>query len=172
MLTLPNNPLRYLAVIIFTLSMISVSQAQYDRAQDGSILNVDADSPVVTPIETMSLFIDSFNSADVTALNEITASPFSLLIGEDRYVSDKYGDFLDFQALQNNGWSYSKINSLELIYEDSETSMVHMNFSRYGADDQVILNASANYLLMNYDNNWKIKGYSTKISKADLLQQK
>tara|TARA_B100000787_G_scaffold37706_1_gene26602 strand:+ start:726 stop:1238 length:513 start_codon:yes stop_codon:yes gene_type:complete len=158
MLTLLNNPLRCLAVIIFSLSMISVSQAQSDRAQDGSILDVDAGSPVVTPTETISLYVDSFNSADVTALNEITASPFFWLKGEDRYVYDKFGDSVDFQVLQHNGWSYSKINSLELIYEDSETSMVHMNFSRYGADDQVILTASANYLLMNYDNNWKIKG--------------
>jgi len=158
MLTLLNNPLRCLAVIIFSLSMISVSQAQSDRAQDGSILDVDAGSPVVTPTETISLYVGSFNSADVTALNEITASPFFWLKGEDRYVYDKFGDSVDFQVLQHNGWSYSKINSLELIYEDSETSMVHMNFSRYGADDQVILTASANYLLMNYDNNWKIKG--------------
>jgi len=166
MLTLLNHPLRCLAVIIFSLSMISVSQAQSDRAQDGSILDVDAGSPVVTPTETISLYVDSFNSADVTALNEITASPFFWLKGEDRYVYDKFGDSVDFQVLQHNGWSYSKINSLELIYEDSETSMVHMNFSRYGADDQVILTASANYLLMNYDNNWKIKGgfSPTKIS--------
>ena len=166
MLTLLNNPLRCLAVIIFSLSMISVSQAQSDRAQDGSILDVDAGSPVVTPTETISLYVDSFNSADVTALNEITASPFFWLKGEDRYVYDKFGNSVDFQVLQHNGWSYSKINSLELIYEDSETSMVHMNFSRYGADDQVILTASANYLLMNYDNNWKIKGgfSPTKIS--------
>ena len=166
MLTLLNHPLRCLAVIIFSLSMISVSQSQSDRAQDGSILDVDAGSPVVTPTETISLYVDSFNSADVTALNEITASPFFWLKGEDRYVYDKFGDSVDFQVLQHNGWSYSKINSLELIYEDSETSMVHMNFSRYGADDQVILTASANYLLMNYDNNWKIKGgfSPTKIS--------
>ena len=166
MLTLLNHPLRCLAVIIFSLSMISVSQAQSDRAQDASILDVDAGSPVVTPTETISLYVDSFNSADVTALNEITASPFFWLKGEDRYVYDKFGDSVDFQVLQHNGWSYSKINSLELIYEDSETSMVHMNFSRYGADDQVILTASANYLLMNYDNNWKIKGgfSPTKIS--------
>ena len=129
-------------------------------------IELNTKSPERTPTETVSLYVDRFNSADVTALNEITASPFFWLRGEDKNVYDKYGDSVDFQALQNNGWSYSKINSLELIYEDSETSMVHMNFSRYGADDQVILTASANYLLMNYYNNWKIKGgfASTKIS--------
>ena len=129
-------------------------------------IELNTKSPERTPTETISVYVDSFNSADVTALNEITASPFFWLRGEDKNVYDKYSDSVDFQALQNNGWSYSKINSLELIYEDSETSMVHMNFSRYGADDQVILTASANYLLMNYDDNWKIKGgfAPTKIS--------
>ena len=128
-------------------------------------IELNTKSPERTPTETVSLYVDSFNSADVTALNEITASPFFWLRGEDKNVYDKYGDSVDFQALQNNGWSYSKINSLELIYEDSDTSMVHMNFSRYGADDQVILTASANYLLINFDDNWKIKGgfASTKI---------
>jgi hypothetical protein len=121
-------------------------------------IELDANSPERTPTETVSLYVDNFNNANVKALNEITASPFFWLRGEANNVYDKYGDSVDFQALQNSGWSYSKINSLELIYEDSETSMVHMNFSRYGADDQVIVTASANYLLMIYDDNWKIKG--------------
>ena len=129
-------------------------------------IELNTKSPERTPTETVSLYVDNFNSANVKALNETTASPFFWLLGEEKNVYDKYGDSIDFQALQNNGWSYSKINSLELIYEDSETSMVNMNFSRYGADDQVILTASANYLLMNYDDNWKIKGgfAPTKIS--------
>ena len=132
----------------------------------GAEIELNTKSPERTPTETVAVYVDSFNSADVTALNEITASPFFWLRGEDKNVYDKYGDSVDFQALQDDGWSYSKINSLELIYEDSETSMVHMNFSRYGADDQVILTASANYLLMNYDDNWKLKGgfAPTKIS--------
>ena len=129
------------------------------------LIELDTNSTERTPTETVSQYVDSFNSADVPALNEITASPFFWLRGKDKNVYDKYGDSIDFQALQNNGWSYSKINSLELIYEDSKTSMVHMNFSRYDADDQVILTASANYLLINFDDNWKIKGgfASTKI---------
>ena len=121
-------------------------------------IELDGNSPERTPTETVSLYVDNFNNANVKALNEITASPFFWLRGEANNVYDKYGDSVDFQALQNSGWSYSKINSLELIYEDSETSMVHLNFSRYGADDQVIVTASANYLLMIYDDNWKIKG--------------
>ena len=129
-------------------------------------IEIDADSPAVTPTETISLYVDNFNNADIKLLNETTASPFFWLRGTERNVYDSYGDSVDFDRLQSDGWSYSKINSLELIYEDAETSMVNMNFSRYGRDDQVILTASANYLLINYDGIWKIKGgfAPTKIS--------
>ena len=121
-------------------------------------VQTDADSPEITPTETISLYVDNFNNADIKLLNETTASPFFWLRGTERNVYDSYGDSVDFDGLRSDGWSYSKINSLELIYEDPETSMVNMNFSRYGGDDQVILTASANYLLINYDGIWKIKG--------------
>ena len=121
-------------------------------------VQMDADSPEITPTETISLYVDNFNNADIKLLNETTASPFFWLRGTERNVYDSYGDSADFEGLRSDGWSYSKINSLELIYEDPETSMVNMNFSRYGGDDQVILTASANYFLINYDGIWKIKG--------------
>ena len=121
-------------------------------------VQMDKGSPSVTPTETISIYIDNFNNADIKLLNESTASPFFWLRGTERNVYDSYGDSIDFDGLRSDGWSYSKINSLELIYEDPETSMVNMNFSRYGGDDQVILTASANYFLMNYDGVWKIKG--------------
>ena len=121
-------------------------------------VQMDKGSPSVTPTETISIYIDNFNNADIKLLNETTASPFFWLRGTERNVYDSYGDSVDFDGLRSDGWSYSKINSLELIYEDPETSMVNMNFSRYGGDDQVILTASANYFLINYDGIWKIKG--------------
>ncbi len=71
---------------------------------------------------------------------------------------DKYGDSVDFVRLRSKGWRYSKINSLELIYEDDKTAMVYMNFSRYNANDEVILTSEVNYLLVNNAYKWKIKG--------------
>ena len=121
-------------------------------------VQTDADSPEITPTETISLYVDNFNNADIKLLNDTTASPFFWLRGTERNVYDSYGDSADFEGLRSDGWSYSKINSLELIYEDPETSMVNMNFSRYDKDDNVILTASADYFLMNYDGVWKIKG--------------
>jgi len=121
-------------------------------------INDDLDLPEVTPIQTVAQYVEDFNNADIDALNESSGSPFFWLMGDEKNVYDKYGDSVDFARLRSKGWSYSKINSLELIYEDDKTAMVYMNFSRYNASDEVILTAGVNYLLVNNAYKWKIKG--------------
>jgi hypothetical protein len=121
-------------------------------------INDDLDSPAVTPIQTVAQYVEDFNNADLDALNEGSGSPFFWLMGDEKNVYDKYGESVDFVRLRSKGWSYSKINSLELIYEDDKTAMVYMNFSRYSANDEVILTSEVNYLLVNNAYKWKIKG--------------
>ncbi|MBT7947224.1 MAG: hypothetical protein HN723_04705 [Porticoccaceae bacterium] len=121
-------------------------------------INDDLDSPAVTPIQTVAQYVQDFNNADLDALNEGSGSPFFWLMGDEKNVYDKYGESVDFVRLRSKGWSYSKINSLELIYEDDKTAMVYMNFSRYSANDEVILTSEVNYLLVNNAYKWKIKG--------------
>ena len=121
-------------------------------------INDDLDSPAVTPIQTVAQYVEDFNNADLDALNESSGSPFFWLMGDEKNVYDKYGESVDFVRLRSKGWSYSKINSLELIYEDDKTAMVYMNFSRYNANDEVILTSEVNYLLVNNAYKWKIKG--------------
>ena len=121
-------------------------------------INDDLDLPEVTPIQTVAQYVEDFNNADLDALNESSGSPFFWLMADEKNVYDKYGDSVDFVKLRSKGWSYSKINSLELIYEDDKTAMVYMNFSRYNAKDEVILTSEVNYLLVNNAYKWKIKG--------------
>ncbi len=78
--------------------------------------------------------------------------------GTVKGVYYKYEDFADFQGLRDSGWSYSKINSTEMIYEDPKTAMINWVFSRYDKDDNSTLTQSADYLLINVDGVWKIKG--------------
>ena len=121
-------------------------------------INDDLDLPEATPIQTVAQYVEDFNNADLDALNESSGSPFFWLMADEKNVYDKYGDSVDFVRLRSKGWSYSKINSLELIYEDDKTAMVYMNFSRYNAKDEVILTSEVNYLLVNNAYKWKIKG--------------
>ena len=121
-------------------------------------INDDLDLPEVTPIQMVAQYVEDFNNTDLDALNEGSGSPFFWLMGDEKNVYDKYGDSVDFVRLRSKGWRYSRINSLELIYEDDKTAMVYMNFSRYNANDEVILTSEVNYLLVNNTYKWKIKG--------------
>ena len=68
-----------------------------------------------------------------------------------------YGDAVDFDSLRKTGWSYSKINSLDIIHEDEEISVVKFNFSRLNDIDVVISSIDATQVLVFKENMWKIK---------------
>ena len=58
-------------------------------------------------------------------------------MGGERLLFEKYTDMVDFDIIKATGWSYSKINDTNLLYEDSDTAMINVNFSRYEEDDYV-----------------------------------
>jgi len=110
-----------------------------------------------SPEEALYKYFELFNSADKEAINEASDTPFVFLIGNNKTVSEYYGDSLDFEGLRNQGWAYSKINESELIYADELSAMVDINFSRLSEDDEVLSTTDALYLLVNKDGNWLLK---------------
>ena len=90
------------------------------------------------PEEAVHKFFELFNSTDKAKLNEASDSPFIFLIGNNKTVSENYGDSLDFEGLREQGWAYSKINESELIYSDLISAMVDINFSRISQDKDVL----------------------------------
>ena len=110
-----------------------------------------------TPEETITNYFDAFNSEDLAALDKTFDSPFVLLMGDERIVFKNYTDMVDFETIKASGWSHSKINNTNLLYEDSDTSMIHVNFSRYKEDDSVLTTHDFSYLLVADDVDWKIK---------------
>ena len=66
------------------------------------------------PEEALYQYFELFNSADKDAINEASDSPFVFLIGNNKTVSENYGDSVDFEGLRKQGWSYSIINKSEL----------------------------------------------------------
>ena len=110
-----------------------------------------------SPEEALYKYFELFNSADKEAINEASDTPFVFLIGNNKTVSEYYGDSVDFEGLRNQGWAYSKINESELIYADELSAMVDINFSRLSEDDEVLSTTDALYLLVNKDGNWLLK---------------
>tara|TARA_B100001741_G_scaffold134255_1_gene110607 strand:- start:217 stop:645 length:429 start_codon:yes stop_codon:yes gene_type:complete len=110
-----------------------------------------------SPEEALYKYFELFNRADKEAINKASDSPFVFLIGNNKTVSENYGDSVDFEGLRKQGWAYSKINESELIYADELSAMVDINFSRLSDDDEVLSTTDALYLLVNKDGNWLLK---------------
>tara|TARA_B100000530_G_scaffold325753_1_gene263803 strand:+ start:1439 stop:1867 length:429 start_codon:yes stop_codon:yes gene_type:complete len=109
------------------------------------------------PEEALYKYFELFNSADKEAINEASDSPFVFLIGNNKTVSEYYGDSVDFEGLKKQGWAYSKINESELIYSDELSAMVDVNFSRLNKDEEVLSTTNATYLLINKEGKWLLK---------------
>ena len=109
------------------------------------------------PEEALYKYFELFNSTDKEAINEASDSPFVFLIGNNKTVSEYYGDSVDFEGLRKQGWAYSKINESELIYSDELSAMVDVNFSRLNKDEEVLSTTNATYLLINKEGKWLLK---------------
>ena len=111
-----------------------------------------------SPKEAVTEFFKNFNNEDILAINKNSDSPFIYIMGENTILEEKYSDAINFNGLKKDGWSYSKINTSTVLYNDDDTSMVQVNFSRVDKDNEVILTGDITYLLVNKDGNWKLKG--------------
>ena len=109
------------------------------------------------PEEALYKYFELFNSTDKEGINEASDSPFVFLIGNNKTVSEYYGDSVDFEGLKKQGWAYSKINESKLIYSDELSAMVDVNFSRLNKDEEVLSTTNATYLLINKEDKWLLK---------------
>ena len=110
------------------------------------------------PEEAVKEFFQDFNNEDILAINKNSDSPFIYIMGKNTVLEEKYSDVINFNGLKEDGWSYSKINASKVLYNDGDTSMVQVNFSRLDKNNEIILTSDVTYLLVNKDGNWKLKG--------------
>ena len=109
------------------------------------------------PEKAVYEYFEYFNNSDKDALNNASDSPFIFLIGNNKTVSEKYGDSVNFEGLRQEGWAYSRINDSELIYSDEVSAMVEINFSRFNAKDEALSTTDAIYLLVYKNKKWLLK---------------
>ena len=109
------------------------------------------------PEDLIQSLFEAFNKTDLKKLDELTSSPFIFLVGDKISINNTYSEAVDFDAIKKTGWGYSKINSSEILYEDKYSSQVHINFSRFNKNDQIISTNDVIYTLILNSSNWKIK---------------
>jgi hypothetical protein len=110
------------------------------------------------PKEAVKEFFEDFNNEDILAINTNSDSPFIYIMGKNTVLEEKYSDAINFDGLKKEGWAYSEINKSNLLYDDNDTAMVQVNFSRFNSKDEIILTSDVTYLLVNKDGSWKLKG--------------
>ena len=110
-----------------------------------------------SPEEALYKYFELFNRADKEAINKASDSPFIFLIGNNKNVSEYYGDSVDFEGLRNQGWAYSKINQSKVLYSDEMSAMVDINFSRLSENEEVLSTTDAVYLLVKKKGKWLLK---------------
>ena len=114
-------------------------------------------SDLSAPQVAIEKYFQYFNAKDIESLNSASGQPFIFAAGGEVITWKSYGEALDFEALEDSGWAYSRIHQNELVYEDDMTAMVDINFSRYDSTDAVITTSDVIYLFVNRDGAWKIK---------------
>ena len=120
-------------------------------------LLVSGDLWAESPEDALYKYFELFNIADKEAINKASDSPFVFLIGNNKTVSEYYGDSVDFEGLRNQGWAYSKINESKVLYSDELSAMVDINFSRLSENKEVLSTTDAVYLLVNKKGKWLLK---------------
>ena len=114
-------------------------------------------SDLSAPQAAAERFFQYFNAKDIESLNDASGQPFIFAAGGEVIKWQSYGEALDFEALEESGWAYSRIHQNELVYEDDMTAMVDINFSRYDSTDAVITTSDVIYLFVSRDGAWKIQ---------------
>ena len=110
------------------------------------------------PQEAVKEFFEDFNNEDILAINTNSDSPFIYIMGKNTVLEENYSDAINFDGLKKEGWAYSEINKSNLLYDDDDTAMVQVNFSRLNSKNEIILTSDVTYLLVNKDGSWKLKG--------------
>jgi len=126
----------------------------------GSILLVGSNTltaQTTKPEDLIQSLFEAFNKTDLKKLDELTASPFIFVVGNKISITNTYSEAVDFDAIKKTGWGYSKINSSEILYEDKYSSQVHISFSRFNKNDEVMSTNDVIYTLILNNSNWKIK---------------
>ena len=110
----------------------------------------------LTPQKTVEKFISAFNSMDKKLLNQLWCSPCIFMVGSETNMYKKYSDAVDFEAILNSGWKYTKINWIERQYESEEVALIRFNFSRFCKDNNELNKYTVSHLLRIFENEWKI----------------
>ena len=104
----------------------------------------------------LQYFIEAFNDKNSSVLKTVFNEPL-LRVTAGRITSyTRWNDYIDYQKIESTGWARSVINSSSVPFEDNESAVLKMNFSRLDNKDNLIVRSNVTYLLLKIKGAWKI----------------
>ena len=92
-----------------------------------------------------------------TSLKTVFNEPLlRVTAGENPHSYTRWNDYIDYQKIESTGWARSVINSSSVPFEDNESAVLKMNFSRLDNKDNLIVRSDVTYLLLKVKGAWKI----------------
>ena len=67
------------------------------------------------PERVIQDFFYHFNEMDINKINELWDLPITYFVGDEIIVANSYSGIVNYENLKKEGWSYSKINSIDPI---------------------------------------------------------
>lgn len=114
------NKLQNLILILLFLVGFTSCSSKENGAE--SVQAIKQEASIQTFIDD---FLKAFNNADISKIDELSASPFVFYVGGKLSSGNTYGAIVDFDAIKSSGWKYTKINASKIFYEDLNSSQVN-----------------------------------------------
>ena len=111
-----------------------------------------------TPTQFINRAFSYFNQESSKQLNGLSSSPFFITVGTNTRLFDGYGDAINFNEIKKDGWVSTQINQMKLIYEENQSALISVDFSRMNSSGIEYSATLGQYLLVRHDNLWKLKG--------------
>jgi hypothetical protein len=132
--------------LFISVCLLISSNFSFAHPQDG-----------MSPEQLMFHYVRMFNEENLPALQDIYHSPHVRLIsGKLLKFEDKSVPVVDFESLKKTGWKYSKINSVKVLVESTNSAMVELDFSRFDKDDKEFYRSVGFYVLTKNVGYWQI----------------
>ena len=111
-----------------------------------------------TPTQFINRAFSYFNQESNTLLSGLSSRPFFITVGTNTRLFDGYGDAINFDEIKKDGWVSTQINQMKLIYEEKQSALISVDFSRMNTSGIEYSTSLGQYLLVRDNNLWKLKG--------------
>ena len=109
------------------------------------------------PEKVIEDFFYHFNEMDINKINELWDLPITYFVGDEIVVAKSYSEIVNYENLKKEGWSYSKINSIDPIVSQEDFAIYKTNFTRFNNQDIELISTDTNLTLIKRGDYWKLK---------------